>query len=304
MRYQLERYVTYMIAERNASPYTVRNYEREIEEFMEFARGQGVGSWHSVDLPLLRRWLAWLTTQGFARASIARRVSELRSFYRFLQREGVVEANPLLGLSAPKVPRRLPRYLNVQETMALLAAPATDTPQGLRDRAILELFYGAGLRIGELVSLDIGHLDLGRNEVLVLGKGDKERVALMGDPARAALSRYLTQGRPQLGRTQTRDALFLNRFGRRLSTVSVTKMLHKYGEQAGIEQRVTPHMLRHSFATHLLDGGADLRAVQELLGHENLVTTQIYTHVSQSQVREAYLRAHPRAAETSSSTGE
>jgi tyrosine recombinase XerC len=312
---QLERYVTYLVAERNASPYTVRNYRREIEEFVEFARGQGISSWKAVELPLLRRWLAWLTTQGFAKASIARRISELRSFYRFLQREGTVETNPLLGLSSPKVPQRLPRYLNVHETVALLSAPPTASPQGLRDRAILELLYGAGLRIGELVSLDVDHLDLGRNEILVLGKGNKERIALMGEPAHSALSQYLAEGRPQLGPVpQQREgsakpsggprprasaaptrALFLNRFGRRLSRVSVTKMLHKYGKLAGIERRLTPHMLRHSFATHLLDGGADLRAVQELLGHENLVTTQIYTHVSQSQLRESYLRAHPRA---------
>jgi len=302
MQAQLDSYVTYLVAERNASPYTVRNYRREIEEFLEFARGQGAGSWEAVELPLLRRWLAWLTTQGFAKASIARRVSELRSFYRFMQREGIVESNPLMGLSSPKVPRRLPRYLNVHEAVALLTAPPATTPQGLRDRAILELLYSAGLRVGELVSLDVSHLDISGQEVLVLGKGNKERVALMGEPAGAALSHYLAHGRSQLGSEQPTRALFLNRFGRRLSAVSVTKMLHKYGKLAGIERRLTPHMLRHSFATHLLDGGADLRAVQELLGHENLVTTQIYTHVSQAQLRESYLRAHPRASEVPSHT--
>jgi len=295
MEDHLSRFITYLIAEKNASPYTIRNYRREIEEFIRFAQEAGVTSWEAVDLPLLRRWLARLTAQGFAKASIARRVSELRSFYRYLQREGVMESNPVTALSSPKVPRRLPRYLNIQEMAALLSAPDTSTPQGLRDRAILELLYAAGLRIGELVRLDIGHLDLNQGEVRVLGKGNKERVALMGEPARMALSRYLAEGRPHLARESSGSALFLNRFGGRLSAESVTKMLHKYGERAGIEHRVTPHMLRHSFATHLLDGGADLRAVQELLGHENLVTTQIYTHVSQAQARKVYLRTHPRA---------
>ena len=297
MQKHLKRFVTHLVAEKNASPYTVRNYRREIEEFAEFARGQGVTAWEAVDLPLLRRWLAWLTEQGFAKASIARRVSELRSFYRYLRREELVETNPVAGLSSPKVPKRLPRYLNVQEAVALLTAPDTSTPQGLRDRAILELLYGAGLRVGELASLDIGHLDLRQSELRVLGKGDKERVALMGEPARAALARYLAEGRPHLATETSGRALFLNRFGGRLSTVSVTNILHKYRKLAGIERRVTPHVLRHSFATHLLDGGADLRTVQELLGHENLVTTQIYTHVSQEQARKVYLRTHPRAGE-------
>jgi len=297
MEHQLDRFIIYLEAERNASRYTIRNYRREIQEFAEYARGQGVASWSTVDLPLLRRWLSWLTVQGFARASVARRVSELRSFYRFMQREGEVEKNPLLRLSSPKLPRRLPRYLNVHETVALITAPDTSTPLGLRDRAILELFYGAGLRIGELAGLDVGHLNLSRLEVLVLGKGNKERVALMGRPAQRALSQYLNEGRPKLTSASSGDALILNRFGGRLSTVSLTKMLHKYGRLAGIERPVTPHMLRHSFATHLLDGGADLRSVQELLGHENLVTTQIYTHVSLAQAREVYLRSHPRASE-------
>jgi len=295
----LARYITYLLAERNASRYTVRNYQREIDEFAGFAGTQGVVAWDKVDVPLLRRWLVWLSTQGFARRSITRRVTELRSFYRFLVREGIVEANPVVGLSTPKLPRLLPQYLNEQEAALLLKAPDLSTLQGLRDRAILELLYGAGLRVGELVGLDLGSLDLAQSQVRVLGKGNKERVALMGEMARRALRSYLTEGRPHLLPRHSGpapSALFLNRSGGRLSVVSVTKILHSCAKAAGIEKRVTPHMLRHSFATHMLDRGADLRAVQELLGHENLVTTQIYTHVSQSQLRDAYLHAHPRAA--------
>jgi len=293
----LDRYVTHLIAERNASSYTVRNYQREIKQFMEYARVSGVRSWDEVDLPLLRRWLAWLTGKGYVKASIARRISEIRSFYRYLVREEAVETNPVLGLSAPKLPRRLPRYLNVHETAGLLGTPDLSTPLGLRDRAILELLYGAGVRVGELVSLNTGSLDLPRREARVLGKGSKERIVMMGEPARLALRCYLSESRPTLVTDSSRSALFLNRNGGRLSTVSVSKLLHKYAARAGIGKNVTPHMLRHSFATHLLDGGADLRSVQELLGHENLVTTQIYTHVSQNQLREAYLRAHPHADE-------
>lgn len=299
MQGHLAHFVTYLVAERNASRYTVRNYEREIGEFAEFAGAQGVTAWEKVDVPLLRRWLVWLSEQGYARSSIARRVTELRSFFRYLVREEVVEANPVVGLAALKLPRRLPMYLNEQEAALLLSAPDLRTPQGLRDRAILELLYGAGLRVGELAGLDVSSLDLTQGEVRVLGKGNKERVALIGDLAREALRRYLAEGRPKLLSHRSGpipSALFLNRSGGRLSVVSVTKILHQNGKAAGIARRVTPHMLRHSFATHMLDRGADLRAVQELLGHENLVTTQIYTHVSQAQVREVYLRAHPRAS--------
>lgn len=295
MDQHLESFITQLTVEKNASRYTVRNYRSEIGEFADFARSHGVRSWLQVDLPLLRRWLSWLTAQGYARASIARRVYQVRSFYRYLQREGVVDNNPVLGLSAPKLPRRLPRYLNVEEAAALLAAPEVTTAQGLRDWAILELLYAAGLRIGELVEMNVGDLNLSLGEARVLGKGDKERMVLIGEPAQRALHQYLRTGRPALLSEKSRGALFLNRFGGRLSRVSVTKMLHRCAAQAGIDRRVTPHMLRHSFATHLLDGGADLRSVQELLGHENVVTTQIYTHVSQNALREAYERAHPLA---------
>jgi len=291
-----DKFITYLIAEKNASPYTVRNYRREIGQFLGFLKEEGIDSWEGVDRLVLRRYLAWLQERGYVKASIARRVSELRSFCRYLVREGILESNPIHTISSPKVPKRLPHFLDVQEVEALLMAPDTTTPQGQRDRAILEVLYASGIRIGELVGLDLGDVDRRRGEIRVLGKGEKERVALLGHPAILALERYLRDGRGKLAkRDKATNALFLNRFGDRLSARSVSYLLNKYAKQAGLEKRVTPHVLRHTFATHLLDRGADLRVVQELLGHVMLATTQVYTHVTQSQARKVYLESHPRA---------
>jgi integrase/recombinase XerD len=297
MQNALGEYIRYLIAERSASVHTISNYRREITQFMEFAREREVRDWADVTPALLRQWLAALHAQGYVKASIARRVSELRSFYAWMLRADRVGANPVQAISAPKLPQRLPRPLNVEEVEALLDVPDPKTPQGQRDRAMLELLYAGGLRVSELLALDVGALDLVHGQVRVLGKGAKERVVLIGAPAERALRGYLEDGRRALlGRGDQRTrALFLNRFGRRLSISMFTRTLSAYAARAGIERAVTPHMLRHSFATHLLDGGADLRSVQELLGHESVGTTQIYTQVSQGHLRETVVAAHPRA---------
>lgn len=309
MQDALESYVKHLVAERNASPHTVSNYRREIAEFMAFAQARGVSAWDQVTPALLRQWLASLHTAGYVKASVVRRVSELRAFYAYLRRHGRVAVNPVLRISAPKLPQRLPRPLTRAEVDALLAAPDASTPQGQRDRAMLELLYAGGLRVSELLALDLAAVDLIQGQLRVMGKGAKERIALIGRPAVAALRAYLAEGRPKLlasagGADQPRgrklEAVFLNRFGQRLSISMFTRTLSAYAAAAGIAHRVTPHMLRHSFATHLLDGGADLRSVQELLGHEQAGTTQIYTQVSQAQLKETVLRAHPRARRDSS----
>jgi site-specific recombinase XerD len=230
----------------------------------------------------------------------------VHSFGAYLVREGWVRGNPFLTLQAfaPKGKRRLPEVLAVPEAQALVNPPMEDdrsplrAAQDLRDRAILEVLYAGGLRVSELVGLDLADYDARRGELRVLGKGNKERVALLGQPARRALAAYLEAGRPQLGKPTAARALFLNRFGGRLTARSVQTLLRQYTLRAGLDKRVTPHVLRHTFATHLLDGGADLRVVQELLGHAQLGTTQIYTHVSRSQVRAVYLKAHPLARES------
>ncbi len=324
-------YINYLIAERNVSPHTVANYRREIADFMLYLRKyQRINQWAAVSPAVLRRYLAWLHDRTYAKGSIIRRISELRSFYNYLRRHEIVTRNPVALISAPKLPRRLPRPLNVEEVYALLRQPSADTPAGQRDRAMLEMLYAAGLRVSELVGLDVDAVDLASAQVRVLGKGAKERVVLIGVPAVKALQAYLQDGRLQLlkqrkGRAAAHqgveewqgadqapasgtwhgalgrkpgEPLFLNRWGRRLSVSWFTRSFTAYARLAGIERTVTPHMIRHSFATHLLDGGADLRSVQELLGHENASTTEIYTEVSQERLRETLLKAHPRAKRT------
>ena len=291
----LQRFLTYLRASRNASPYTVKNYGSDIGQFLDYCKDRGVSSLEQVDRSLLREYLAELDAAGYVEASIARRVAELHSFGDFLVREEVLKRNPFRMVGAPRVPERLPRYLTVAELEALLAVPDTSTPLGLRDRAIIEVLYAAGLRVSELVGLDLADVDLAQAQVRVVGKGSKERIGLLGRPAVKAVRVYLEAGRPALLGQRTTKALWLNHRGGRLTVRGVALMLERAGLQAGLRTPVSPHVLRHSFATHLLDGGADLRVVQELLGHANLATTQIYTHVSQSRAREVYMRAHPRA---------
>jgi integrase/recombinase XerC len=294
----LNKFITYLIAEKNASPYTIKNYRHEIGQFLDFLKEQGIDSWDGVDRYVLRRYLAWLQAEGYVKASIARRISEMRSFCRYLVREGILDTNPIKAISSPKIPKRLPDYLDPHEVEALLAAPDAAVPQGQRDRAIMEVLYASGLRVSELVSLNLSNVDLRRGQLRVWGKGAKERLALLGEPACRALRRYIRDGRPQfIKENKATNALFLNRLGTRLSTRSVSNILDKYTKLAGLKRRVTPHIMRHTFATHLLDGGADLRTVQELLGHADLSSTQIYTHVSQARAKEVYRKAHPRAEE-------
>jgi len=235
--------------------------------------------------------------QGFVKASIARKLSAIRSLYRYLLREEIISASPVAATSSPKLDKRLPSFLTTEEVKQLLEAPDLSTPQGQRDRALLELLYASGLRVSELVSLNLEQVNLDSHEIRVWGKGSKERVVLMGEPAARALSAYLSQGRPKLLGKKRSNALFLNRYGERLPERRVQRILEKYASLVSIGKRVYPHMLRHTFATHLLDGGADLRVVQELLGHANLSSTQIYTHVTRSQARKVYLSAHPMAQE-------
>ncbi len=294
----LNKFITYLIAEKNASPYTIKNYRHEIGQFLDFLKEQGIDSWDEVDRYVLRRYLARLQAEGYVKASVTRRISELRSFCRYLVREGILDTNPIRTISSPKVPKRLPDYLDPYQVEMLLAAPDATVPQGQRDRAILEVLYASGVRVSELVSLNLSNVDLRYGQIRVWGKGGKERLALLGGPACRALESYIQEGRPRLIKeTRPTNALFLNRLGSRLSTRSVSNILDKYAKLAGLGRHVTPHVMRHTFATHLLDGGADLRTVQELLGHANLATTQIYTHVSQARVREVYRKAHPRARE-------
>lgn len=295
----IDLFARYLRIERNASALTVKSYTDDLRSLCEFFE-----EYHSqlyppaeVTTQLLRTYVTFLHECQYARSTIARRLACLRSFFAFCVREGLCDTNPAKALRTPRAGRKLPHFLTTEQIGQLLEAPSANTPDGLRDRAILETTYSAGLRVSELVSLNVSNWDRDADVLRVLGKGRKERVAPIGSYAARALSNYLDVREPAKGLSLSeQDALFLNRFGKRLSDRSVRRMLDKYLLQTGLNRLTSPHTLRHSFATHLLDGGADLRSVQELLGHKSLTTTQIYTHVSTRRLRETYELAHPHAA--------
>ncbi|HEV3015072.1 MAG TPA: tyrosine recombinase XerC, partial [Actinomycetota bacterium] len=310
-RHGLEAFVAHLRDERGLSVHTVAAYRRDMTQFLQFAGRAGVNDPAQVEPLLLRRFLALQRTRGLAAASIARKAAALRTGFRFLARRGLVPDDPAAGLGVPRGPKRLPVVLKPRQVDRLLAGPEPVDPVGLRDRAILELLYATGIRVGELCGLGLGDVDLAADTVLVLGKGAKQRIVPFGEPARAALLDYLVNGRvamlPGTDRPATstaaskrdaradREALFFNRRGRPMTQRDVRGMLERYRAAAGAPVGTSPHTLRHSYATHLLEGGADLRAVQELLGHVALTTTQTYTHVSNERLRRVYEQAHPRA---------
>jgi integrase/recombinase XerC len=285
----LEVYVRYLMAEKNLSPYTLRNYRSDLGDFFAHLDGRGIDPL-AADRQVMRQYLVGLRDRGVATASVTRKVGTIRSFYKFLVREGKLESSPITGVVAPKREKRLPVVLRKEDLSAIIEGAREETPQGIRNRAILELMYAAGVRLSEVVGLDVRHVDLDERLVLVRGKGNKERIVLYGDPADAALRRYLADARPQLAQPGE-QALFVNRHGTRLSGRSIQQIVRKHALKAGLDQRIYPHLLRHSFATHLLDGGAELRVVQELLGHASASTTQIYTHVTEERQREALEQA-------------
>lgn len=298
MQSAVESFQRYLRIERNASELTLKSYSEDLESLLEYFRDYvgRVPAVDQVDVRTLRGYVAYLHECGYARTTVARRLACLRSFFRYCRREGLCSSNPAQALRTPRAGRKLPHFLSSDHVAKLLEAPPANQPQGIRDRAILETVYTAGLRVGEVVALNVDDWDRDADVLRVLGKGRKERIAPVGSHAARALARWLEVREPDPGAGEDhRSALFLNRFGRRLTTRSIGRMLEKYLKLTGLDRLTTPHTLRHSFATHLLDGGADLRSVQELLGHKSLTTTQIYTHVSTQRLRETYERAHPHA---------
>jgi integrase/recombinase XerC len=297
MQTWIERFHQYLAVERNMSPHTCAAYLRDLAEFREFLAGLGAADAAAlprVDHLLLRRYLAELHKRN-ERTSIARKLSALRTFFRYLVREGVLSINPAAAVATPKRNRYLPKTLSVDEAAALMERGHGTTVLALRDRAILELFYSSGLRISELTGLDVGGLDLRENLVRVLGKGRKERIVPVGRKAHEALVAYLEAR----GAVDDNQPLFVNHRGGRLTPRSIQRQLKVRLLKAGVLKDISPHALRHSFATHLLDGGADLRAIQELLGHVSLSTTQRYTQVSVDQLMAVYDKAHPRSKKKS-----
>lgn len=298
MNEAIERYLRFLHVERNASSYTIKSYREDLLIWAQYATESSSGEpdLSGIDATDLRGYVAALTDAGYAASSISRKLASLRSFFKFAQREGLVAANPAKPLRNPRRERKLPHFLTTREIAKLLSAPNLNDPLGKRDRAIFETIYSAGLRVGELVAINDDDLDIDQGVVRVRGKGKKERLGPLGSYALDAIAAW-RKVRSQISSNPSGKAspVFTNRFGRRLTTRSVARMLEKYLLQTGLNTKTSPHTLRHSFATHLLDGGADIRSVQELLGHKSIVTTQIYTHVSTAGLKQAYEKAHPRA---------
>jgi integrase/recombinase XerC len=282
-------FLRYLATERGASAHTVKSYGADLRDCEAFLARRRLGALPDADARVLRAYLADLHARGLARTSIARRLATLRSLYRFLMRRGRARANPAREVRTPRLPHRLPAHLPIDQSEALFRQPFGDGEADRRDRAVLELFYASGIRVAELAGLDVEDLDLREGSVRVLGKGRKERVVPVGGKAVEALSAYLG------ARAGGRGPLFRNRRGGRLTVRSLHRIVRGRARAAGLAGRVTPHTLRHTFATHLLDAGADLRLIQELLGHARLTTTQRYTHVSADRLAKVYDAAHPRA---------
>lgn len=297
----IDRFLDHLLVERGLSSHTLEAYRRDLRRYAAYLRSRGVREPRRASEENIRGFLAELSEaeygdgKRYRASSVARALAAVRSFHRFLVREGEVSVDPAEAVARPRVPRNLPRPLSVDDVAALVAAPGGQDPVGLRDRALLETLYGAGLRISELVGLDVDDVDLEAGSVRVVGKGSKERVVPIGRYAVRALEAYLVRGRPSLAARASRGALLLNQRGGRLTRQGCTNIVKAMARRAGIRKRVTPHMLRHSFATHLLEGGADVRVVQELLGHASLSTTQVYTLVTKDRLRDVYETSHPRA---------
>jgi tyrosine recombinase XerC len=290
-------FLHHLRTERHYSPYTTQNYAIDLRALCQFLKKEKIASFQEVTVRVARAFLFTLEGVGFSRRSLARKMAACRSLFHFLVREGMVRQNPWVILFTPKLPRRLPDVLTIEEMEGVLNAPEQKTAKGIRDRAIVELLYGTGVRVSELSRLTLADLDLSDGEIRVMGKGSKERIVLMGTPAIRATEDYLAHARKELlgsGRSENRFFL-IGRRGTTLTSRQVERLIGHYAKKSGLSKKVTPHTLRHSFATHLLSRGADLRVVQELLGHASLTTTQIYTHLSREHLKKLYDSAHPRA---------
>ncbi|HHX95626.1 MAG TPA: tyrosine recombinase XerC [Clostridia bacterium] len=294
----ISRFLQYLEVERNLSANTVRSYNIDLQQFFQYVSGQEISSVRDIDHLFIREYLAVLQKDEYQKRTVARKLSSLRSFFKYAYRNGEIEVNPMEKVTSPKLGKKLPSFLYVESVEMLLMAPDI-SPAGIRDKALLEVLYASGMRVGELEQLNCSAIDFENAQAVVIGKGNKERIVPLGSYSVSALKEYLQKVRPVYAARVTadkdRDALFLSQKGTRLSSRGIRWLVKKYVEKASLQSGISPHSLRHSFATHLLEQGADLRAVQELLGHSSLSTTQIYTHVSRKRLKDIYDRCHPRA---------
>ena len=295
MQRELEYYLDFLDVERGLAANTVESYGRDLRQFMLYLQEQEFTAWDAVDKNRILMYLDRLTRGGKSGATVTRLLASVRSFFRFMTSEGHIEVDPTLDLDSPRKGQKLPTVLSMNEVELLLSSPNPGTPAGLRDKAMFELLYATGMRVSELVGLSVQDINLEAGFVRCLGKGNKERLVPLGSVAARAVRAYLADGRPKMIRLREVKALFVNHHGRQLTRQGFWKLLKQQAREARIRGEITPHTLRHSFATHLLENGADLRAVQEMLGHADISTTQIYTHLTKSRIREIYDKAHPRA---------
>ncbi|MGB9867056.1 MAG: site-specific tyrosine recombinase XerD [Bacillota bacterium] len=290
----ISEFIDYLSTEKGLALNTLESYGRDLKQYQDYLKSDGA-SISDVSRAKVIDYLLYLQKQGKATATIARRLAALRAFYQFLVRQKRLEHDPTADLESPRLERRLPNVLTVKEVEALLRQPSTGDPAGLRDKAMLELLYATGIRVSELISLNVGDIDLTMEYLRCTGKGAKERLIPVGSVAVRYVKEYLAHGRPKLVCDANEQALFVNHHGKRLTRQGFWKIVKKYASRARINKDITPHTLRHSFATHLLENGADLRSVQEMLGHADISTTQVYTHLTKGRLKEVYARAHPRA---------
>jgi len=302
LKEHINSYISFLKNEKNYSNNTIISYKNDLLQLLNYLKEYKIikrDSIKYIDRSILRKYIVYLKKCDYSVRSICRKISTIRSFFKFLSREGMVDINPTINLITPKIVKKLPSFLYLKEINKLIETPSGHTILGIRDRAILELLYGTGMRVGELVNLSIRDIDLYEKTVRVFGKGSKERILPLGNPSIRAVQEYLTSRdifRKNISLDKIdQNALFLNRFGGRLSARSIRRLLIKYMKMADLNKKISPHVLRHSFATHLLGGGADLRSVQELLGHESLSTTQIYTHITKERLKAIYNKSYPRS---------
>ena len=295
MQEYLELFLDYLNAERGLSPNTVSSYANDLKKYFRFLLSNGIKHISQIEKTHIINFIEKERTQGSALSSIARRLSSLKSFHRFLLREKIVRIDPSSTIESPRLWKKIPQVLDAKEVERLLSSPNIRKPRGLRDKAILELLYASGLRVSELGSLRVRDVNLEVGFIKVRGKGGKERLVPLGDVALHFLKRYIEEVRPKLLRNKSSDFLFISSFKKNLSRQSIWKMIKSYIKKARIKKEVSPHTLRHSFATHLIERGADLRSVQEMLGHSNISTTQLYTHINKVRLKEIYRKFHPRA---------
>lgn len=294
MNNYINEFLEYILKQRNYSPNTYKNYNIDIIEFEEYLMEEKT-NFKDVDYKFIKGYLMKLYDRKLSRNTIARKLSSLRSFYKYLFNNDVIKTNPFKYVSSPKKERKLPKYLGVSEIEEIFNVPDIKAPLGQRDKVILEVFYASGIRVGELVNIKISNIDFYKKEILILGKGNKERIVEFGDYALDAINNYINNGRKEILKksNKSNDYLILNSRGDKITTRGIEKIIDNIVKKVSIKKHISPHMLRHSFATHLLNEGCDILTVKELLGHESLETTQVYTHVSNERLREVYLKCHP-----------